>query len=681
MPKTKEQIRNEIREQLSRWWTPKKVKATRVLVSRTDNKRGTSQTASNLRLRGSKLQRRLASALTLLLTALVVTWWTGFLNEYLWPPERVMLFIENFLGSQPPRPEDRFRVVLCWLDNDKSGDDTQIVEQAFQSVSGIELVRSAISVRASGAADDWRPVMQDGAAEVLEAWDADLAVVGLVKQSHQVLSLWFISRTGGGTLGRGDRPYKLEDVTLGKDFHEDLDDQLAGVVLATISITEDTDEMLGQALEQWLREVRGKLIARLRNSANAQPERRSRLREVLGIVLLRLGEFDRGTRYPEEAVSVYRASLKEVSQERAPLEWARMQYYLGTALYSLGNALSILGERESGIERLEEAVEAHRAALEEFTRERAPLDWAFTQNNLGSALQQLGERQGGTQRLEEAVEAYRAALEELTRERWPLQWASKQNNLGTVLRTLGMRVGDTERLEEAVEAHRAALEELSREQVPLEWALTQNNLGVALSDLGWLEGNTERLEEAVAAHESALKERTRDRRPLQWARTQNNLGGALWILGQSGGDTDRLEEAVAAHRAALTEYTRERVPLEWAKMQTDLGTALSDLGRLEGDTERLEEAVAAHRAALEELTRDRAPHEWARTQNNLGGALWILGELEGDTERLEEAVAAHKSALEEFTRQQAPHEWARTQKLLVTAFTLMSGEQDGTSLE
>jgi tetratricopeptide (TPR) repeat protein len=95
-----------------------------------------------------------------------------------------------------------------------------------------------------------------------------------------------------------------------------------------------------------------------------------------------------------------------------------------------GNALGNLGERESGTARLEEAVTAFRAALKERTRERVPLDWATTQNNLGTALWNLGEREIGTARLEEAVTAFRAALKEYTRERVPLQWATTQNNLG-----------------------------------------------------------------------------------------------------------------------------------------------------------------------------------------------------------------------------------------------------------
>ena len=68
-----------------------------------------------------------------------------------------------------------------------------------------------------------------------------------------------------------------------------------------------------------------------------------------------------------------------------------------------------LGERESGTARLEAAVAAYREALQEWTRERVPLDWAMTQNNLGLALQRLGKRESGTARLEAAVAAYRDA--------------------------------------------------------------------------------------------------------------------------------------------------------------------------------------------------------------------------------------------------------------------------------
>ncbi|MBC6445421.1 MAG: tetratricopeptide repeat protein, partial [Alphaproteobacteria bacterium GM202ARS2] len=91
-------------------------------------------------------------------------------------------------------------------------------------------------------------------------------------------------------------------------------------------------------------------------------------------------------------------------REDVPLDWASTQM-------NLGNALSTLGERESGTERLEQAVDAYRAALEESTRERVPLQWAMTQNNLGNALADLGERRQKRAELEAALMAMKGAVD------------------------------------------------------------------------------------------------------------------------------------------------------------------------------------------------------------------------------------------------------------------------------
>jgi tetratricopeptide (TPR) repeat protein len=334
----------------------------------------------------------------------------------------------------------------------------------------------------------------------------------------------------------------------------------------------------------------------------------------LGLALCRLGERESGTERLEEAVAAFRAALEERTRDRVPLDWAATQS-------NLGNALVGLGERESGTARLEEAVATYRAALEERTRDRVPLDWAATQTSLGTALWILGERESGTVRLEEAVATLREVLEEWPRNRVPLQWARTQNNLGAALQMLGIRESGTVRLAEAVVAHRAALEEWTRDRVPLDWAMTKNNLGNALSRLGERESGTARLEEAAVAYRAALEERTRERVPLDWAVTQNNLGTALWRLGERESGTARLEEAVAAFRSALEVCTRERGPLQWAMAQSNLGSALAMLGERESGTARLEEAAVAYRAALEERTRERVPLDWAATQNNLGNAL------------------------------------------------------------
>ena len=168
------------------------------------------------------------------------------------------------------------------------------------------------------------------------------------------------------------------------------------------------------------------------------------------------------------------------------------------------DALQRQGDERGDNPALRQAIRVYRRGLELVPRERAPLEWATTQNSLGIALQTLGTRESGTARLEEAVAAYRGALEEWTRERVPLGWATTQMNLGNALQTLGTRESGTARLEEAVAAYRAALEEQTRERVPLGWAMTQTNLGTALRLLGLRETGTARLDEAVAAFGACL---------------------------------------------------------------------------------------------------------------------------------------------------------------------------------
>ena len=337
----------------------------------------------------------------------------------------------------------------------------------------------------------------------------------------------------------------------------------------------------------------------------------------------------------------------------------------GGYLLRQANALYRQGDERGDNDALRSSIEVLERALAEYPRSEAPLDWAETQADLGNVLWRLGEREGGAARLDEAVAAfraaleeetrehleaavaaYRAALEENTRERVPLQWAATQNNLGAALKSLGERERGTARLEEAVAAYRAALEERTRDRVPLQWAATQVNLGNALEMLGERESGTARLEEAVATYRASLEETTRDRVPLQWAATQNNIGNALAKLGQRQSGTVSLEEAVAACREALEELTRERVPAWWASTHDSLGDALEALGERERGTARLEEAVAAYRAALEQRTRDRVPLRWAKSFGNQGVAMMAIADRTNNAAMAETAVQQIETAYE-----------------------------------
>jgi hypothetical protein len=93
----------------------------------------------------------------------------------------------------------------------------------------------------------------------------------------------------------------------------------------------------------------------------------------------------------------------------------------------------------------------------------------MTQNNLGAALVKLGEREVWTVKLEEAVAAFRAALEERTRERVPIDWAATFGNQGFAMILIADRAKDRVMAETALQQIHDAIETL-RSGGQEEWA-------------------------------------------------------------------------------------------------------------------------------------------------------------------------------------------------------------------
>ena len=169
--------------------------------------------------------------------------------------------------------------------------------------------------------------MRKGALAVLKTWNADLAVVGTVKDAGKALSLWFVPREGDGTLRRVNLPYELVNVTLQKDFHDHLRAQLTAEALRVAAPLART-EIRGRVLEKGLNGVTEKIAALLEGGA-VESERRASLHMALGTALAALGERERGTERLEQAVAAYTEALKEHTRARVPLGWAMTQNNLG----------------------------------------------------------------------------------------------------------------------------------------------------------------------------------------------------------------------------------------------------------------------------------------------------------------------------------------------------------------
>lgn len=260
------------------------------------------------------------------------------------------------------------------------------------------------------------------------------------------------------------------------------------------------------------------------------------------------------------------------------------------------------------------------------------------------ALLDDGIKRRDEEALKGAIDIFRRTLKEWTRERAPLDWATVQSSLGTVLLMLGVAERSTARLEEAIVALRAALEECKRDRVSDYCTTTQNSLGIALAELGNLKGRSALLEEAVAAFRAALEKL--EPGPDLWVATQYNLGGVLRKLYLREGGTRYLREAARAYRSVLLGQRREEVPLEWAETQHELGNMLLVVGQLENESTWLMQAAIAYEAALEERTRKSVPLLWIETKIRLSITLWSLGIRLHEIEHLDAAKLSMQSVAE-----------------------------------
>jgi CHAT domain-containing protein len=151
------------------------------------------------------------------------------------------------------------------------------------------------------------------------------------------------------------------------------------------------------------------------------------------------------------------------------------------------------------------AIACYQAALEVYTREAFPEDWAMTQNNLGNAYSDRIKGERG-ENLEGAIACYQAALEVRTREAFP------QNHANT-LYGLGLAYRDAAQLENARSSFAGAIDtveeirsgivlggEADRQKLAAEWnKLYVNMVEVCLE-----------LEDSAAALEYAERGKARN---------------------------------------------------------------------------------------------------------------------------------------------------------------------------
>lgn len=261
-------------------------------------------------------------------------------------------------------------------------------------------------------------------------------------------------------------------------------------------------------------EVIARLEAQLRRIPNSRSFEKGVVRYNLGLAYLELPTGSRPLNLTRAAGSLEEAT-RLFDPAAKPIEHARTQNALGIALREL--------------KRLEDAVEAFRAAGELISPELNPQEHGAAINNLALTLTDMG-------RQDEAIEPFMKALDVFTGKDSIQQRINVLVNLGQALAASG----DPARIRQGIARFKEALDLADPQEYPYQWALAYHSMGAAYTATG-------EPREAAEAFRQALRVYTRTRFPFQYALAKNNLGLSFAQIG----DVPALRRAVVAYVDAL----------------------------------------------------------------------------------------------------------------------------------
>ena len=208
--------------------------------------------------------------------------------------------------------------------------------------------------------------------------------------------------------------------------------------------------------------------------------------------------------------------------------------------------------------------------------------------------------------LELGIKSYELALQVYTLDAFPEQWAATQNNLAVVCakRIWGEPVDNIER---AINTLHLALQVYTRETFPEDWAMTHNNLANAYANPIW-GGTADNIERAIVSYRKALtvyKCKVFTSKCYETARNLGNLyfDRGSW-LGAATAYTLAFQSSEILYQASFMLTDRASKLSKNAGLPQRTAYALARVGKYKRTIKMLERSRA--RALSQTLSRDRA---------------------------------------------------------------------------
>ncbi|MEM9087391.1 MAG: hypothetical protein AAGC93_01480 [Cyanobacteria bacterium P01_F01_bin.53] len=275
----------------------------------------------------------------------------------------------------------------------------------------------------------------------------------------------------------------------------------------------------------------------------------------------RIENGERGLDLIEPAIAAYEGALGCLSGPHP--DWGSGLNDLGTLYWLKAQQLN---DPQQSVDCMTHSIQLYQEAIDKLAEPSQPADRQADDivgqlySNMGAVYTMLATHEEPTDYLNQAAATYLRALELYTLESDPEEYATLQNSMGSVYWQLSHYNEPIENLRSAIKAYNEALLGYEPARQPLDYAAVQNNVGITYWSLAKHERPTFLLKHAIAAYRDALTYRTPEVDPGACAITYNNLALAYWDLSKEGvaeGGIDMEQKsryqknAVTAFEAAL----------------------------------------------------------------------------------------------------------------------------------
>ncbi|HZS75905.1 MAG TPA: CHAT domain-containing protein [Ktedonobacteraceae bacterium] len=306
------------------------------------------------------------------------------------------------------------------------------------------------------------------------------------------------------------------------------------------------------------------------------------------------------------------------------------------------------------LENTKQALNDFNDALEVFTREQTPADWALALTGRSAIYHDFAYMSI------DSIENLKCALIDLNNTLEVLQEEDTLEERGDALLNRGLCYIESSTFINHPSYIEWAIQDLSEALTIFQKHNDAYRLGLVYTNLCFAycqrrQGSqVSNLDTALQYCEKALQYLSPTRNPTDWANAMSNRG-FIRTRHPLGDRKNNLELAISDFDEALKIFTRERYPLEWARTGVNRVLAYTELFQ-QTHREQLDNALNDYNVLLEMLNEQNAPRYWAIARMNRG-IVYLHRTYGVEAENIELALADFHAVRNVFNPETTFEDW------------------------